>query len=183
MIIPADWATGQERRPFAFELRSCDYTADDLDQGWLRRRPAPWVGRGDGGNAGGRRRPYLRCLTRRFRPGLQRRLRRSFHPRRAHVLPLFLSQTHSFLLAVLRFPAVHRIGLLPLWLPRRQNPERNWHFTKSFEISHHDRASSASAPHLPDADRPAHATSDGQTRDLLPIGRPSQPPQSAAVGL
>ena len=28
------------------------------------------------------------------------------------------------------------------------------------------RASSASAPHLPDADRPAHATSDGQTRDL-----------------
>src|SRR5262249_871480 len=28
------------------------------------------------------------------------------------------------------------------------------------------RASSASVPHLPDADRPAHATSDGQTRDL-----------------
>ena len=28
------------------------------------------------------------------------------------------------------------------------------------------RASSASAPHLPDADRPAHTTSDGQTRDL-----------------
>src|SRR5271166_6326407 len=28
------------------------------------------------------------------------------------------------------------------------------------------RASSATAPHLPDADRPAHATSDGQTRDL-----------------
>ena len=30
----------------------------------------------------------------------------------------------------------------------------------------HARASSATAPHLPDADRPAHATSDGQTRDL-----------------
>jgi hypothetical protein len=28
------------------------------------------------------------------------------------------------------------------------------------------RASSATAPHLPDADRPAHATPDGQTRDL-----------------
>ncbi len=28
------------------------------------------------------------------------------------------------------------------------------------------RASSASAPHLPDADRPSHATPDGQTRDL-----------------
>ena len=28
------------------------------------------------------------------------------------------------------------------------------------------RASSASVPHLPDADHPAHATSDGQTRDL-----------------
>src|SRR5207249_5123793 len=28
------------------------------------------------------------------------------------------------------------------------------------------RASSATAPHLPDADRPAHTTSDGQTRDL-----------------
>jgi hypothetical protein len=28
------------------------------------------------------------------------------------------------------------------------------------------RTSSATAPHLPDADRPSHAPSDGQTRDL-----------------
>src|SRR6266576_6210604 len=28
------------------------------------------------------------------------------------------------------------------------------------------RASSASVPHLPDADRPSHATADGRTRDL-----------------